>query len=197
MKKLIAILAVGLLGVIPASAQYWGPYSAYSSAPAMEAFWNSVNRRVITLKKVPWVSQVLYEERHVQPGGYTQSSFYTFHTTDFPQLQAHAAHKNIYEERLKQIRAVAKQNHTLSKYTFVATHPVDIAILPQGDLKYLIGFLQQPDDEAHFNKAYTPSSVKQAEKGVTEVKLLTKNNNTLILRVDSFKKKVFFFLNEY
>ena len=149
MKKLIAILAVGLLGVIPASAQYWGPYAAYSSASSMEAFWNSVTRRVITLKKVPWVSQVLYEERHVQPGGYSQSSFYTFHTTDFSQLPAHAAHKNTYEKRLKQIRTVAKQNRTLKNYTFVATHPVDVAILSQGDLNYLLEFLQHTNQKNH------------------------------------------------
>ncbi len=193
MKKTVALLALSVLCVIPAGAQYWGPYAGHSAAPSMESF----SRRILNkLSKVEWVSRVRSEERRCQPGGYTQSSYYTFHTTDFKPLPLHNKYRNDYNNHWRQLFPFVKQNHTLGKYEFVVVHPIDLAILNKADIEYLISFLKQPAEENRFDKAYTPYSVKQVEKGVTEIKLRS-HGHTFILRVDSFRKKAFFFLNEY
>ena len=197
MKKFIAIAAIGLCGVVPACAQNYGPGGG--CAQAMGVFWNNVIRYVANSENVPWVSQVRHEERRLRPSGYSQSSYYTFHTTDFYQ-QPVRKDKQLFNKRFAEVSNAIKRNHTLKKYTFVVPIPVDLTQLSDKDIKYLLNFFAQPANVGDFNKIYTPYSVEQVENGVTEIRLRPYGDSyvsTFILRVDSFKKKVFFFLNEY
>lgn len=196
MKKLIAILTFSLLSAIPACAQYWGPYAWYSATPSMQDFGQRVSRRILGLVAVDWVRHVRKEERYIDPSGPLESSLYVFSTTHFDQNEVVASDKAVFEQRLSVLRKAVKQNHTLKEYTLIVPFPSDLVIPPAEDMNYLLHFLAQPADKAHFNAAYTPSSVKQVERGVTEIRLRDQRN-TLILRVDSFTRKVYFFLNSY
>ena len=199
MKKLIAVVAVSLLGAIP----------ALCAQPTQSEFAEGIGQRIIRFirghENVDWVYQVSREERRLTPG-VTGASYYTFSTKSFTQQKVHESDRETFESHKALINKYLAKNHTLGRYTLVVPIPSDLAALSKEDVNYLIRFLRQPKDKEHFDPAYTPYSVTLVEKAVVEIKLLTPSKNILILRVDSLKsvttdeglkKVVYFFLNEY
>ena len=195
MKKLILLLTLVLCTSFTLRAEphgkLTGNYDLEYSAQMGEKIL-----RFLKLGNVEWARYVRTEENLIRSTRFNPKSSYVTSTENFEQLPIKERDKQAFEQRFVLFQQAVARNSALKNYTPVVPIPADIAQIPTEDVNYLLRFLGQPIEEAKFDKQYAPQAITLPQRGVTEIKLRAPNN-TLILRVDSFKKKVYFFLNEY
>lgn len=187
MYKQTFFAAVSILLSLPMLSQQ-GYASQYSrTAEITSKVYSAVVQATAGLPE--WLRVLKQEENKAKQPGYLGYRTYGMFTTTFQQHPV-TADKDLYNMRKHMLQSELRG--VLAAYTFYATEPEMLTDLSVPNFGYLFGLVQEMAAGAELDPVFMPK-VSKPENAVVQLTITVEDNTKLILRMDAFRKHIYFF----